>query len=32
MATALLAALPVVALYLVAPRQLISVFTTSGVR
>ena len=32
MATALLAALPVVALYLVAQRQLISAFTTSGVR
>ncbi|MCW5735283.1 MAG: carbohydrate ABC transporter permease [Enhydrobacter sp.] len=32
MATALLAALPVVMLYLVAQRQLISAFTTSGVR
>ena len=32
MATALLAALPVVALYLVAQRQLISAFATSGVR
>jgi ABC-type glycerol-3-phosphate transport system permease component len=32
MATALLAALPVVALYLVAQRQLVSAFATSGVR
>jgi ABC-type glycerol-3-phosphate transport system permease component len=32
MATALLAALPVVALYLVAQRQLIPAFATSGVR
>jgi ABC-type glycerol-3-phosphate transport system permease component len=32
MATALLAALPVVALYLLAQRQLVSAFATSGVR
>jgi ABC-type glycerol-3-phosphate transport system permease component len=32
MATALLAALPVVALYLVAQRQLVSAFATSGIR
>jgi ABC-type glycerol-3-phosphate transport system permease component len=32
MATALLAAVPVVALYLVAQRQLVSAFATSGVR
>jgi ABC-type glycerol-3-phosphate transport system permease component len=32
MATALLAALPVVVLYLVAQRQLVSAFATSGVR
>ena len=32
MATALIAALPVVLLYLVAQRQLVSAFATSGIR
>jgi ABC-type maltose transport system permease subunit len=32
MATALMAALPVVALYLVAQRQLVSAFATTGMR